>query len=433
MAFLMAYAVSVRAVAQLLPFLVIFVFLAIPQRFFPSAKKRILRGCLISMSVVILLMALWAYRNYQVEGLFAVAGTGPGAAAAYLGERVAAAESDSLSVRDYIIMFNRELKDWMSAGENTTRRYNEWCMKKIKELIKANPIAFAQAYLSTVWENVTAYDEFPQFRFPRYKSQFIHLTEVVRKCKIDKIVLCLTLIGIIVLIAQGKFLIGILFSAIYAYFALISGFTWGQGSRIFYPSQTTGALLLATGAYYSYLYAWNKFGYILYQKTMSFLSPYSRKIFRDSQLRYIRPLAILAIIMIIFFSMVLTLLHSRTPTYRAVANTGNQVFGDKIVLSQIRLEEKNDATIAVLFDCYSLSKVDENYRFYLHLNPISGGPMINRDFAPGTPMSFWQPYIIETERRELNVKPGEYNVVMGIFYNVQRYLGDPYSFKITLK
>ncbi len=444
LAAVVSYATFTRSVAQFLPLVIIGVVLVIPKGSFSVVKKTVIKGCTISMLAVIALLALWALRNYYVNDLFVVAGTGPGAAAAYLGTKVATEQSDSLSFRDNIIIFNQELRDWMKVAPGSMKRYNEWCVQKLKSLIRKDPLSFVHSYLLIVWDNVRAYDEIPQYRFPIYKRAIVRYTDRARKYRLDLIPLILATAGFVIFLYKKKIPIAIFLASIYAYFGLISGFTWGQGSRIFYPAQAAGVLFIAAAIYYPCSYSWRRLHEIwrskLYESASTVFNFIRRILFYPNRLlnapvsayrRFLTFLFSLIFAIILIFEVIVPGL--RGPQYRIISTAGTvPVFGDQIVLSQVRLEEKDNATSAIIFDFYPTMKIEDDYRVFFHLYP-KGGKMINRDFAPEPPIPYWEPFVMVSQRRDLNLPPGEYAVTMGIFYNVQRYLGEPYSFTMIIR
>ena len=68
----------------------------------------------------------------------------------------------------------------------------------------------------------------------------------------------LTLAGLLILFYRGKVAVAVLLAAVYAYFALLSGFTFWQGSRIFYPAQAAGVFLVSAAVYYPSLYLYGR-------------------------------------------------------------------------------------------------------------------------------------------------------------------------------
>lgn len=147
--------------------------------------------------------------------------------------------------------------------------------------------------------------------------------------------------------------------------------------------------------------------------------------------RFLIFLVLLLALVLIFFIIIIPAFQK--PIYMQVGPQGGVNFGDQIILTQIRLEEKNGETRALLFDFYDTATIADDYRIYLHLQPFGGGKMINYDFAPYPPVPFWHPYEIYSQRRELKIAPGRYKVTMGVFYNIQKYLGNPIAFDIIIK
>jgi hypothetical protein len=88
MGILIAYATFTRSVGQFLPIVFILAVVITPAKHFMVPKKRVILSIIISMSLALILIATWAFRNYLVNDTYVVSGTGPGAAAMYLGTSV---------------------------------------------------------------------------------------------------------------------------------------------------------------------------------------------------------------------------------------------------------------------------------------------------------------------------------------------------------
>jgi len=244
MAALIALAAVTRSVGQFLPLLFAIVALLTPARYFSESKTRGVAYIGVTMALALMLISVWALRNYSVHNTFTVAGTGIEAAGKYLGARVAANISDSLTTADYQAIFNREMTD-NGRLTLTPRQRHDWYFNKLTELFRADPILFGKTYLSIIGYNILAYDDNYHYRLPDYRPQLGWCINLCRKLGINVIFFFITMSGLAILIYRKQVDAGILLGALYLYFAIPSGFTFWQGSRIFYPAQLAGAVFIA--------------------------------------------------------------------------------------------------------------------------------------------------------------------------------------------
>jgi hypothetical protein len=246
---LLAFAVFTRSVAQFLPpvFLIVGILVT---RLIPAGRrletlKRVAGGVALSL----LLIFTWALRNNIVHGTLVVAGTGPGAAAMYLGARVASERSDSLSVYDYRNEFRKEMRE-LNDGPLNYAEANQWYTSKLKDLFRYDPSSFVNTYLGIVEENIFDVDHIAELRMPAYKWRVRSFTLRPTRYNLDIVAFILAGIGVLILFAKRMPLLALLLPSLYLYFAGISGFTFWQGSRILYPGLLPMAILMGVAVYY---------------------------------------------------------------------------------------------------------------------------------------------------------------------------------------
>ncbi len=326
-------------------------------------------------------------------------------------------------------------KDSSYGGEN------KWFIQKVKMLFNEDPVSFIGIYLSIALDNMIVPDYISWSRFPEHKQKLAYYSQ--RNYKINKIILGFTILGFIFLLINQKVFAAILLILLYVYFALISGFTYWQGSRIFYPAQVASAIFVASAIYYPSSFIWDylcrlwrlhlgklSLSILMWIKKIVYWPNKILTIPKDKYRNFLIFCSAFLLIILIVIGILIPLMES--PKYQIISFAGNQVFGEKLVLSQVRLEEKDGTTQAIIFDFYPLTQIEDDYRVYFHIFP-AGGKMINRDFAPDPPIPFWQLNFIYSQRIKLDLSHGEYDAIIGIFFNQQKYLGEPVSFKINVK
>ncbi|MCX6827816.1 MAG: glycosyltransferase family 39 protein [candidate division Zixibacteria bacterium] len=435
---LVAYATFTRSVGQFLPLVFVAAAITTPAKYIARPKKTLILSVILSMSLSSAIITAWAFRNYMVNDSFVVAGTGPGAAAIYLGTRVAADRSDTLSVLYFRDTFGKELANWRKDSLNSGNG-NEWFIKKVKTLFNEDPSSFIRSFMSIVWENMMASDQLSRLRLPELKKKIVYYTQLGDIYKFNKIIFGLSIFGFILLLINRKVFAALFLLFLYIYFALISGFTYWQGSRIFYPAQTSWALFVASAIFYPIRYCnqifirvnWKAVGNRLSRmiKTILLL-PNSILKLKDEHYRI--ALLMFPIIALSVFSTTIFLSSHRSPVYVAFDGSGDHIFDGLIVLSRPYYELNSDHTHTILLDFYAKKEIERDYRIFFHLYPEKGGNMINLDFEPEPSVTQWKPFEIVTLKRILEMEPGTYGAHLGFFDSESR-LDSGYSFMLVIR
>jgi len=254
LALLVTYATFVRSVGQFIPFLVVAAVTLTPRSCFTITKRKLVRYTVISMAGALCLLTAWSFRNYVENKTFVVAGNGIGTAGWYLGTRVASDRSGSQTIVDFRNIFHREM-EVIKNRPPTPRERNDWYTQKLWSQFTEDPVSFAQTYFSVVWENMTAADLTTRNQFPKYDEELKVYRGVIERYKISTVIICLSVLGFFFLLANGSRAPSILLGLLYIYFAFVSGFTYWQGSRIFFPAQASYAIFLASVVFFPMKYA----------------------------------------------------------------------------------------------------------------------------------------------------------------------------------
>jgi Dolichyl-phosphate-mannose-protein mannosyltransferase len=444
---LLAYAVFTRSVAQFLPpvFLILgyLVTRSLPARQKVNALKRIAASVAISL----ILIATWGLRNYAVHDTFVIAGTGAGAAATYLAPRVEAEKSDSLSIFYYRSKFARELRETNNSNL-TYREINDLYTAKFMELLRRDPLSFIKTYLGIVKENVLAVDQIAQLRMPGYESEIVRIVETPSEYGFNIAMIALAALGLVILFSKRMMLSALMLSALYLYFAGLSGFTFWQGSRILFPGMLSMALLVAAGLYYPTEWLKNrgkdpncptfirKFSGIVQSAQPMLVSAFHfpNRLFSISEKLYRRILLTLALSLAALAGASLIVTILQLPIYRAVELKSKHRFLNSAILREIQLEEKDGVTQALVFRFYLNSEITDDYSLFLHLYPVTAErqEMINRDFVPGVATTLWPVGVTVSERVLLDLTPGEYSAALGFITSTGHYI-DSVSFNISVR
>ena len=110
---------------------------------------------------------------------------------------------------------------------------------------------FIKQYFRIVLYNVTAISSLQNILVPSWKKTFNAFDEYVHRGYDDPAYIAFALIGFAVLWRKNRGVAAILLLNVF-YFAFLSGVTFGQGSRIFYPALATESILVGTSLIFFY-------------------------------------------------------------------------------------------------------------------------------------------------------------------------------------
>ncbi|MCP4703314.1 MAG: glycosyltransferase family 39 protein, partial [candidate division Zixibacteria bacterium] len=250
-----------RSVGLFFPIILLIIALVSPLKSSILSRKSVLLRSVVTGLILIIVALPWAIKNNNEHQIFTVSETGTLAARNYLCSRVIFnAES-----RESLI----ELRDWMAAPktvqgrQETARERHEHATLVIKEAFSRYPGSFITTFLQNIFENIGALSTIHSLQLPQFRNLFNIYTENIFTKGNSLLVFFLSLIGFVLLLWENKKREAIILASIYCYFAFLSGFTYWQGSRIFYPGQLAWTIFVAITLYQIYL-AITKF--INYQK-----------------------------------------------------------------------------------------------------------------------------------------------------------------------
>ncbi|PKK82379.1 MAG: hypothetical protein CVT49_14160 [candidate division Zixibacteria bacterium HGW-Zixibacteria-1] len=270
-------AVLVRSVALVFPFVMILIALIYPSRRQDSRCRGIMSRVLVTMLIIFGISSIWAIRNLAVHDTFVVSDTGLKAARIYLGAQVMNNERGGRTweldkVRDS--MYESSMIP-IHAGDY--RRAQTETLDFLMYSFRKHPILYIKYYFRNIWDNATAISSLQNELTPDFRWISIIYYPVKWGYRMP-LMLVLSITGFFVL-ARRDLAGAACLLIIMLYFAALSGVTFWQGSRVFYPAQITQTILAA--ATLLFLYDFAVFGI---KKIRSILDTNKKCAIKDSNL-----------------------------------------------------------------------------------------------------------------------------------------------------
>ncbi|MFH2037620.1 MAG: glycosyltransferase family 39 protein [Candidatus Zixiibacteriota bacterium] len=244
-------AILIRSTTILFPFIFICIAILIPLALTPYKRKELIKNSLITALIMIIITLAWSSRNYFKYDVFTVSSTGAGAAKIYLAGMVNFTIEDRPKwqykpVKDSI--FNACLPD-IKAG-NFKKYYND-ALEYVSSTFRKNPDYFIGQYYDAIVDNITIVSGLHFRQMPRYSEQFNNWELILYKGNNSSVVFVFSILGFLI-IARKNLQIALMFLIIMLYFAVTSGVTFWQGSRIFYPAIITQSILVSATILFIY-------------------------------------------------------------------------------------------------------------------------------------------------------------------------------------
>ncbi|MCH9032112.1 MAG: glycosyltransferase family 39 protein, partial [candidate division Zixibacteria bacterium] len=240
----MAVAAFVRSAGLYLGPFILFVLVLTPKTAFNFSKRKILIRAGLATLVCIGLTGTWAARNYVRHDLFTLAETGPRAVTRYLMAKVISSQTPGASTAE----IGKRLFDSTSFGMSypklsmSERKAED--IRVIKSTFAKYPRETILTYLDLIRANVTQDAHLHAVLLKKFQGLWLGISERITSHLGYKIIL-FHFLGLALLWWRQKRLAAIFSGAVYLYFALLCGFTFWQGSRLFFPGQIGWAITCA--------------------------------------------------------------------------------------------------------------------------------------------------------------------------------------------
>lgn len=221
----------------------------------------------VAALVMIIMVGAWIGRNHHHYGISHLTLAGPGGMAHMA--RLVVSKRDSISFDDAYAQFVRDVKTRQTGEPDDdlditdyrpylpqpkvtdaeTIQYNQAFVAHAKEtlrqMVRQQPWLTLSIYLENVRHNILTDWGKQYYYLPEWNDSLRAITSWTDKKGLNYRVSLLALIGAVMLFRRRRFRLLIVLIAVYVYFALLSGFSVNQGSRVFYPAQIAWAVLVA--------------------------------------------------------------------------------------------------------------------------------------------------------------------------------------------
>ncbi len=242
------YAAYIRPVGQLWPYLFFLIPLVLPRQEVFSSRTDMLRRVGVTGAVMLVMVLGWSARNYVVHDLFTFGTNGVLTVRSCLVAQVTADRTRETNIVGYRDLWEEE------DGDRDLERFEGAAARakvRVIEALKEYPGPMFRAYFRNLEDNIKASNHYAQGQVPELAG-FMGLLNTAVKRWLGWLIAVMTLAGIGFLWRDKYHLAAALLGVAYAYFTLILGASFWQGSRLHYPAEMAWAILATYAGYRLY-------------------------------------------------------------------------------------------------------------------------------------------------------------------------------------
>ncbi|UCD17584.1 MAG: glycosyltransferase family 39 protein [Candidatus Zixiibacteriota bacterium] len=239
------FAAYIRQSGQMWWPVFLFVPLVVPlQRYF-STRLEMLKRAGLAGAIMLLMIFGWCARNYATDGLFIFGTNGVLTARSCLVAQITAAQIEDGDLVEF-------RKKWEAEDGDRTEEYAaayDRAKARIIQAVRTHPGLMFRTYFRNVQENLKVPNYFAIRQVPLIRGIVKAVNDAVWHW-LGHTLLVVTLAGLVVLIIRKNHLAWILLALTYAYFTLILGASFWQGSRLHYSAEMAWAILVPYAVYF---------------------------------------------------------------------------------------------------------------------------------------------------------------------------------------
>jgi len=235
-------ALLVRPSGQLWPYLFLLLPLVLPLPIGFRSRRAFWLKAAVTGAVALVMAVSWMVRNYAVEGVFTFGSNGVVTARDCLWAQV-----ESRRTGRHIYDLRAE---WIKEDGDQRPPYGEGYRRAGERVLagfKQQPFDAISCYFKNLGDNVTAPNVYMERQLPILVESLTDYNRAFRRW-ISYFVFALTLAGLIVLRRQRNMTAFVILATTYFYFTVLLGFSFWQGSRLHYPAEMAGNILVAYAA-----------------------------------------------------------------------------------------------------------------------------------------------------------------------------------------
>ncbi len=241
-------AVYFRGTAQFWWLALIFIALAIPIKDRFKSRLDLLKKACISSGIILIFILAWSARNYFVHDVFVFSGNAVQSARIYLAAKAVADHTENAGVLDIRQEWSDEDDEFFGPEKPTAGQQYARAAEQFTLVFRNHPGWIVMAYFAIVKGNILAGNHLPLSQIPALNGLWRRLILINGKW-LAHLIFYLTLLGLLFLIIDRHYLSSVILGTFYAYFTLVTGFSFWQGSRLYFTTEIASSIFVAYAVY----------------------------------------------------------------------------------------------------------------------------------------------------------------------------------------
>jgi hypothetical protein len=229
----------IRPAGQFWPYVFFVLPLVLPLPGVFASRTRFLGRVAVAGLLALTMTLSWSARNYFVNGVFTFGYVGIQTVrncvvaqidSARLGKRIA----------DMRVIYDGE------DGDHTLPPAESFdnMQRRVRTTIATHPGEFVSFYFRNVWANAIESNPYLSRDFPALvKLGWSQIWEVLKNA--NRVLFLVAILGFFLLARDRQWSGFVILGIVFAYFTLVTGFSFWQGSRLHYPAEMAWAVLVA--------------------------------------------------------------------------------------------------------------------------------------------------------------------------------------------
>lgn len=237
-------AVFIRSTTQFWPFLLFLIPLVIPVQQKFSSRAAMIGRVGATAGIMLLLVLAWTARNQVKHDTFTFGSNGVLTIRSCLGAR---AIVDNTDEADIIALRER----WEAEDGDRTEAYVEAYHRakaRFLTIFVDHPGWVIRAYIATLWSNIRAGNHYPVGQIPAL-APFWRLLIRIQESWLGVLIFFAAAAGVVCLFIDKNYPAAMLLGLTLVYFTLLAGFSFWQGSRIYFPAEMAWSILIVYAGY----------------------------------------------------------------------------------------------------------------------------------------------------------------------------------------
>jgi 4-amino-4-deoxy-L-arabinose transferase-like glycosyltransferase len=240
-------AILTRSIGQFWPLAMVAMVFVLPlddfRKWQLKSRMRLLKKAWVAPMIAIVLMSVWMARNYHHHSVpmltFSSAG-GPANVAAITLARIQNKDANDILLDKIEVYLDEQGIDDINMIDRY-RLYRAIGYETFAEY----PLEMIYTSLGLAWINLNEVNQLFPGQIPAQSEVIGDIMQRYRDLKLNYICFILSIAGIILFLIRRHWRALLLLGSIYLYFIIMIGFTQWQGSRLFYPGQIAGLIIIA--------------------------------------------------------------------------------------------------------------------------------------------------------------------------------------------